>query len=168
MTDSIEIIDTLLADINWLSKCSDENKQNWTNVKADEILLNSIKYFRKKNSLLTIYQALINILDDKQIESRKEMPACVDLFLDYFRRGSDWLLKGICVVKESELYIDNAVVREKLHLIRVESGYNTLAGILQSLYRLAINGTMRFRMYESDNFKGHAKMYLFKGKLLEH
>ena len=104
-----------------------------------------------------------NIVDDKQIENDSAIHKCADLLIEYFQTGTDRLNKGACIPLDKEFYIDNVISKQKVHCYMIERSYQTLVGILQALYRLAINETMRYQIYESENFKKHILVYFSKG-----
>lgn len=161
--DETDLTGILLSDISWLSKCSDENKQVWVNIKAANTLLNAAKYINQERNLLILYQTITNLVDDKQIENDSAIHKCSDILINFFQLGSDRLRNGFCAVLEKEFYIDNVISKQKVHCFKVEKSSQTLVGILQALYRLAINETMRYQIYESENFKQNILVYFSKG-----
>ena len=162
--DDTDLLNVTLADLNWLSKCSEENKQNWSEINAVDILLNNgVKYVKKKKTLLILYSIVTNIVDDKRIENDSSIHKCTDLLLEFFQMSTGRLNNGDCIAQEKEFYIDNVISKQKAHYFMINQTRTTLISILQALYRLSINETMRYKIYESENFKKHVQVYFSKG-----
>ena len=157
----------LVANLNLLSRYSEDSLHKWKRLDATNALLNALNFEpRLKRS---VFQAIINVAhdeDEPMIDSIgssvvifKEMldQACVDLKMDMIDRDFKEFLDDYANVK-----------RLKIHIIQVQYGKMALTAVLYAFYRvIMLNDHIKQNVYFDLTLKDYLKIILHKGNLVE-
>lgn len=162
----ISLIDTIMANMNWLSRYCADYKQKWTDLEV-------LKYSLKAVLVVKLigpptYQMVSNIADDKQIETLEDIHTCLKALIDVLKKCSHSLANSGSIYKDKmEVMEEEKIVSKECYYINDENGFQSFYGILLALYKLSINDHIRKEMYFKFEIKKDLKILLDKGAELD-
>ena len=164
---NINPINVMITTIYNLSRSFEEDTKLWVDLDTINVLLkmSEVKETFRNNA----YSSIINIADDKQLETLPEMKS-VKLFivdrLDNIAKDFEW---DKLVREPIQMSIKGKIVKCQNHLY-YESVQNLLFNtILQFklLYKLSINKKIGTELYFENNLMKHLKTILLNGNYFE-
>jgi len=162
------VIDNFLMNISLLALAScDEQKHKWKSLNAATILLNvaDVNQSTRSNS----FNALALLLDDKQIEAlfeQNKMKLILDSILEYVIQTSVNFNMNMFERRTFEIKFKGKPIKCEIHYEFDENGRaKFIHGVLQRLYKLSVNDSIKLAIYFDANIKEGLKTILEKGKL---
>ena len=166
--DITEYISALIIQHLVVNTC-DELKHVWTSLNAAEVLFEIAKV--NSTNRLNSYFSLAYLLDDKQIEKlaeENEMKLILNSFIKLIIKASESFKKNDFRRIIKEVNFKGKPIKCDIHYIEREDGiWNSVTGILNCLYQLAVNDKIKFVIYSEENFKNYFKIFLEKGNFFE-
>jgi hypothetical protein len=161
------ILNSLLANLNWLSKISEDTNKKWHDMDIINCLMRLIKI--DGSFKFCAYQTMINIANDNEIESISEINL---ISLEFIKK---WLDKAASDFEQNKFFREkkefledkNQVKVYDVHLIEGEFGFVALTSILIGLYRLSINDKTRHELFYNLKILEPLKRILDKGSCIE-
>ena len=169
-----DTINTICANLNWLSRVSEDTLKKWRSLDAVPILLDMLRKDSTKASI-SVSQTVINIASDEELDNMPEielpirqhmtlLETCAqDFEQDHFNREFKEFMAD-----------DNTIAKYKVHLINTcavlklaQAQYLTLTSILLVFYRLSINETIKLDLYFNHKIVALLKVILAKASLIE-
>lgn len=160
------ILDTIVLDIVSLSLCYDENIDKWKELDTIGILLNIAKL--KESVEFNAYVSIVNIIDDKQIESLTDVHSILKNLVEFFKKCGDYF-KEKRFNRQKRQIIENGEIKDySVHCVLKNSEFSvSILIILQSLYKLSINDKMRNEIYFNQNLKESLSEVVLKSNDIE-
>jgi hypothetical protein len=160
---------TLIMNVNWLSKDADQFKNEWLEMDAVNILLQTTNYPICK---LPGYMAFANIANDKQIESLDDMHVVISELIKYTRQAAESIeIDGSSLERGSQQFLeDDTTPTEYSVLYILADGYDvqySITGILLGLYKLSVNNRIKYDLFVKYNLKEYLKKIIMKGVEIE-
>ena len=161
------ILNPLVANLNWLSKISEDTNKKWHDMDIINCLMRLIKI--DSSFKFCAYQIMINIANDNEIESITEINL---ISLEFIKK---WLDKAASDFEQNKFFREkkefledkNQVTVYDVHLIEGEIGFVALTSILIGLYRLSINDKTRHELFYNLKILEPLKKILAKGSCIE-
>ena len=155
------VLDSLVLNINSMSKNCEDIIDKWNELNVANTLLNLGT--RKDSAKFNSYLCLINLFDDKNIESIPEIQYVLDKLIDMIMKTAQDFENNNITRIERQIIETN---RTRLAEIYSQSFYSviniSLFGIINPLYRLSVNNTMKKKIYFQYNTKGFLRSILEK------
>ena len=163
----MSILDDIVLNVLLMSKNSDEFKTIWIDeLNAVNILLKLAKI--KPHGLDDIFLTVINIADDKQIETLNEIKVIALTLIEQFNICVADFTSESLVRKKRQVVEDFNIKIVEVHCIKYKAeSIVSMISIFDSLYRLAINDKTRLDLYFEYNLKTNLKCILFMGNPYE-
>ena len=163
----LSISDYMTMLITNLKSTYDESKQIWSNLNASDILLKIAKI--NAATRLNSYVILAFILDDKQIEAlfeKNEMTMILNSFIQLISKASESFKLKDFDRTITEIDFKGIPVKCEIHLIERGDGIScTLLEVLECLFKLAVNDSIKVSIYFQGNFKNCLRNLLENGNL---
>jgi hypothetical protein len=160
--------DTIIMNINWLSKDADQFKNEWLELNAVDILLPISRDY--PICKLPGYMALANIANDQQIENMIDMPIVIAELVKYTKKAAEQItLNGNNLKRGSQQFIEDTQKEYSVYYVKAD-GYEvqySITGILLGLYQLAVNNTTKYDLFVKYNLKEYLKKIIQKGLEIE-
>jgi hypothetical protein len=161
------LIEFLLQNLTSLSKYSEEYVQIWTELNACDTFLKIARL--KPNLEFLAYNAMTNVANDREIETIGEFGTFSRKLVDLLSKFSDAVsgentVRATRRVTENNMTLTTEVVIIELADTNVT---NSLASVMQSLYKLALNQKFRPELYWILNAREHLKSILKNGNHFE-
>jgi len=154
--------------VSALASC-DEQKHKWKSLNVATILLNVADVNQSIRS--KSFNALALLLDDKQIEAlfeQNKMKLILDSLLEYVKKTSVNFNMNIFRRRNAEINFKGKPIKCEIHYEFDGNGMPTnIHGVLQRLYKLSVNDSIKLAIYFDANIKEGLKTILEKGKLFE-
>jgi len=165
-----DVLIYLVANLNILSRYSEESIFKWKDLNIVNSLLDCLK--RDERLKRTIFQTIINVAQNEEASVINEICSNISIFKKIFEQAyqdfqSDTfnrMEKEFFVVKDNEI----CVKKFQVHVINIEYGQMTLTNLLLTLYRfILLCPEQNKRIYDEFNLKPSLKLMLTKGNLIE-
>jgi cell division FtsZ-interacting protein ZapD len=166
LSRSSNVIEFNVLNITALSKACEEEKKVWIELDAINILLKTSKIDQSLKS--DSYSGIINIADDKQLETLPEMKEVKISIIQRLEKIASDFENGVLDRKTRQMNLKGDTINCQVHSIKVENGsFTSLIFILKLLYKLSINEKMRNELYYENNLLKHLKSILLKANSFE-
>ena len=161
------LLDYLILNMAAMSVDYEENLDKWNEFDTVDILLTVAKI--KQSTEFNAFVAVVNISNDKQIESLQEIRS-FSLRLCVLLKECSEHFKEKRFNRQKRQFVDaSGLIKDywvHCELINLEFSV-TLKVILEGLYRLSINDTMRQHIYFENNLKDSLKSVLYNANEVE-
>ena len=150
------VLDYLTLNVSSLSAASQDYKNLWRKLGAMDILL---KTSRIKASIREYcYTAILNIADDKEIETCTEIHDFSKTLIEYLATAAAEFNANKFNRDTRYVLNENGVQKMVIHCIKDKNGLQkNLIVIFDSLYNLSINETNKVRIYFDSSVKSNLK-----------
>jgi hypothetical protein len=163
---NINMIEYLIMNISSFSKTCDDNQEIWANLDSVNTLLNVAKV--KETCTRDAYVALINIVNDRQMEVLNEMSEIKCVFLSEIKQCFEDFKKNKISRVNRQFNFNDSTLSCSVHCItQANQTVTSIIIILRALYRLAINGKMKSQLFSEDNLVTYLKCLMAKGNSFE-
>jgi hypothetical protein len=159
-------INYMVMNVLALSKACDENKSIWVDLGSINILLKVCQL--KESTQKDGYLAIINIADDKQIESLIEMKTVKNSILSELEKTVQNFNADLFSRYNRQIQFQGKTINCSVHCIaQVNQTTMSIIVILRGLYKLSINEKMKNQLYFEDALKSRLKVIILKGNFFE-
>ena len=163
---NINMIEYILMNISSFSKTCDDNQEMWSHLDSVNTLLHVSKV--KDTCMRDAYVAIINIVNDRQMDSLDEMREIKSVFVSEIAQCYDDFKANRFSRVNRQFNFSDSTVSCAVHCITQKNQTVTsIIIILRALYRLAINGKMKSQLFSEDNLVVYLKCLLTKGNSFE-
>ena len=162
----LDLIEFITMNIAGLSKYCDDDKRIWTELDSINILIKIANL--KESARNPSYNAILNIADDKQLETLTEMNKIKLLFLGRLEKIAEHFTKNTLRRETRQYIIKGETTNCVIHIITLENGSTMpMLSNLKHIYKLSINEKMRNELYYENNLLKHLKSILSKANYFE-
>ena len=150
---------------NLAQRTCDEQKHKGKSLNAAEILLRLVKI--NPETQLNSYSTLAYLLDDKQIETlfdQNKMKPILDALLSLLVKASINLIENHLDRRKLEINFKGKPIKCEIHFVDQGDGsWMSADDILMSLYKLAVNESLKVAIYFDENINEYFMNILEKG-----
>ena len=155
------IFDILALNMSSMSKTCEDIIDKWNELNVADALLNLGA--KNESAKLDSYLCLINIYDDKKIETIPEVQYVLNKLIDMIVTTDKDFNDGQINRLERQITINNQTRIANIYVQKYSKGTNiSLYAIIYSLYRLSVNNTMKKKVYFQFEIKRYLKSILEK------
>jgi hypothetical protein len=162
------VIPLCVSNINWMSKVCENSLKRWQDLDIINVLLRFIDILTWKAVKISAYGAIINIANDKQLETISGIQKSIEAF-------NDLLLFAVGEHKENIVYRDlrefkseEKIVKKYLvQIINHKKEPFSLTSVFLAFYRVAINDKIKLCIYFDLKIKDSLKIILNNGTPIE-
>jgi len=156
------------ANLNWMSKNADGSIKRWQDLDVINALLGLIDIFPTQTRKTALYSTIINIANDKQLETIGEIQKSIEAF-------NELLLLAVREHKEKIVYRDlrefqsedKIVKKYMVQIINHKKEPYSLTSVFLAFYRVAINDKIKLCIYFDLKIKDSLKIILNNGTPIE-
>ena len=155
-------LEFVVGNINWLSRyCGEENRKKWVELEGITLLIKLSKL--SEACILSAYQAISNIANEKQIEAINQADIQFGLknLIKTFKSVTNGLLKNKSSIVDGtiQVIISDKTIQKQAHFI-IGNGRQSVFGIIQALYKLAVNDKIKEEIYFGFKVKEDLRIIL--------
>ena len=161
----LSLLHYILLAVSALSKYSHDFLYEWKELNAVNTIFNVIKLDSTKQ--LTCFLIIVNICDDKQIETITEFHSILETFRDFIKTCATDFKNGSFNRDTRYMYFNNELKAVQTHTIKIDKVSTALTNILKAIYKLALNDKFRTDFYFDHHIKEDLKVILLKGNEFE-
>jgi hypothetical protein len=146
-------------------------KTLWAESNAVEIFLNILK--KSTTFKRDICGIILNIVDDNQIGFIAEMPDIISISTRALARGAKLIENPVSLVRQKrDIFHEEEQITKQYDICCVpyEDDNNiteSLTGILRTIYRVAVNNTIKYDLFVKYNVKDPLRVVILKGNEIE-
>ena len=158
-------IDFLVLNISSLSKACEENKKVWIELNTIDVLLKLVKL--KESLRNDAYSAIVNIADDKQLETLPEMKSVKQMVVGSLEKVANDFEKGIFRRDMRQMNIRGELLNCEVMIYNTGDTASSVVFQLNLIYKLCINKKLRTELYFEHNLMKHLKIIFLNGNYFE-
>ncbi len=162
------VIPLCVSNLNWMSKVCENSLKRWQDLDVINVLLRIIEILPWKQVKISAYGAIINIANDKQLETIGEIQKSIEAF-------NELLNDAVREHKEKNVYRDlrefqsddKIVKKYMVQIINHTKQPFSLPSVFLAFYRVAINDKIKLCIYFDLKIKDSLKIILNNGTPIE-
>ena len=162
----VRLLDYIVMNISALSKACEEDKTVWIELDAINTLLkisNQIETTKRD-----AYNAIINIADDKKLESLPEMSHVKNLIIAELENVAQDFKRNVLNRQTRQINLKGEIINCLIHCITLENKtIKSVIVVLKAIYKLTINEKIRNELYYESSLKSNLKIILSNGNFFE-
>lgn len=158
----------LLGSINNISTIAGQRRKDFEDMHATSLILDLLEKLKSDTRMrIQLNLALANIVNDHEIETLPDIKAAIKMLVNLIKECATALSSG-----KNNLILRRAIdIEEEEEIVTVEiyqlqEGYH-IYELINGLYKLAINDTIKYQIYEDYKMKDYLEMIIFNGNDIE-